>query len=150
MERAGSVNWYLCDNFRECGNYIMVVLRDDGTTPMKMACRAQGEPGPANSCPGTMSSMFYPRPPWPDKDSMGTPIPKEPDWEFCKPDEEGIHALQREGKWTTELAVHVTAGGLVIRPITRTGQALAAQSVEDHLAWLNSKEGREARVDSRR
>lgn len=44
------INFYTC---RECGGSIITIDRDDGTTPMMLACRA------TLACDGTMFSSGY-------------------------------------------------------------------------------------------
>jgi hypothetical protein len=102
-------NAYFCD---ECQGYVITIDRDEGVTPMFLACRVKGDPNdPANDCKGKMTSMMYPAQPWPEEDGYGNPIPTEPTWEWYKP-EPSDPALKDAG--TRE---HVTKGGLLLRRI---------------------------------
>ena len=106
---AGERNAYYCD---ACRGYVVTIDLDGGVTPMFLACRVAGEPGDANPCDGTMSSMMYPPLPWPDTDANGTPIPTEPTWEWYRPEKTELTAMSPN---TIE---HVANGGLLLRRVT--------------------------------
>lgn len=99
-------NAYYCN---ECRGYIVTIDLDEGVTPMFLACRVAGEAGHANPCQGTMQSMMYPQPPWPETDGYGTPIPTEPTWEWYSPDRNEYRRLDMQVK------EHVDLGGLLLR-----------------------------------
>lgn len=104
-------NAYHCES---CGGYIVTVDRDDGVTPMFLACRVKGDPkDPRNDCKGTSKSMMYPAEPWPEKDGYGHAIPTEPTWEWYAPRTDEANAPDRA---TFE---HVQKGGLLLRKIGR-------------------------------
>jgi hypothetical protein len=107
--KAGDKNVYWCG---ECRGYMVVIHRDDGVTPMFLACRAKGEPtDPENDCKGRSHSLMYPDQPWPERDGYGTPIPTEPTYEWYAPDEREQRTLDPA---TRE---HVEMGGLLLRPL---------------------------------
>lgn len=103
-------NAYYCE---DCKGYIVTVDRDEGVTPMFLACRVKGDPrDPANDCEGTSRSMMYPHEPWPETDGFGTPIPTEPTWEWYAPTAKQLRRLARKEPATAE---HVERGGLLLR-----------------------------------
>ena len=101
---AGAKNAYRCD---ECGRYTVVVHRDAGTTPMFLACRADGELTPT-SCPGRAVSMMYPAEPWPEG------VPTEPAFEWVAPSKRRILRVKRRRPLE---AAHYERGGLELRRI---------------------------------
>lgn len=102
-------NAYYCE---ACGGYIVTVDRDEGVTPMFLACRVKGEPtDPRNDCKGTSQSMMYPAEPWPETDDYGHQIPTAPTWEWYTPGADEANVLNRE---TFE---HIQKGGLLLRRI---------------------------------
>jgi hypothetical protein len=104
-------NAYYCE---ACGGYVVTIDRDEGVTPMFLACRVKGEPtDPRNDCKGTSRSMMYPAEPWPEKDGFGQPIPTEPTWEWYMPSTDEANALDRD------VFEHVQKGGLLFRRIGR-------------------------------
>ena len=104
-------NAYWCDS---CHGYIVTIDRDEGVTPMFLACRVKGEPtDPRNDCEGMSRSMMYPAEPWPETDGYGHAIPTEPTWEWYAPGADEANALDRG---TFE---HVQKGGLLLRKIGR-------------------------------
>lgn len=109
--QSGRKNAYYCE---VCGGYVCTVDRDEGVTPMFLACRAKGD-DPRNRCWGTSKSMMYPAEPWPEKDGFGTAIPTEPTWEWYAPGTDEANALDR-GAFE-----HVQKGGLLLRKIGRPG-----------------------------
>lgn len=112
---VGEKNAYFCD---DCHGYIVTVDRDEGVTPMFLACRVKGEPtDPENDCEGTSRSMMYPGEPWPEEDGLGHPIPTEPTWEWYTPEAEEILTLD------VESVDHVRKGGLLLRQIKKEGHA---------------------------
>jgi hypothetical protein len=102
-------NAYYCD---ACRGYVVTVDRDEGVTPMFLACRVKGEPTDArNRCKGQMVSMMYPPEPWPEKDGYGAQIPTTPTWEWYSPDADERAALD------DATSAHVEKGGLLLRRI---------------------------------
>lgn len=109
---VGEKNAYWCE---DCHGYVVTRDRDDGVTPMFLACRVKGEPtDPDNDCTGTMRSMMYPAEPWPERDELGGEIPTEPTWEWYTP---GRRELRKYGAETRD---HVERGGLLLRRIEAT------------------------------
>lgn len=109
-EHEGEENAYYC---KECHGYIVTVNRDDGVTPMFLACRVKGEPEePGNDCTGYMHSLMYPKKPWPEERGL----PTEPNWEWYRPapDEVFVDAYAEETR------AHVEQGGLLLRKIEVT------------------------------
>lgn len=103
-------NAYYCE---ECGGYVVTIDRDEGVTPMFLACRVKGEPtDPRNDCKGTSRSMMYPPEPWPE-DHFALENGAPPTWEWYSPDTDEANALNRD---TFE---HVQKGGLLLRRIGR-------------------------------
>ena len=72
--KAEQKNAYYCE---ACGRYTVTVHRDDGVTPMFLACRAAGD---VETCQGRAASTMYR-----DVDSAPAHVPKEPEWEWVKP-----------------------------------------------------------------
>ena len=108
---TGRCNAYWCDS---CHGYIVTVDRDEGVTPMFLACRVKGDPrAPGNPCAGQMRSMMYPKQPWPATDGYGNAIPTTPTWEWYAPD-----AAERAALDDASLE-HVEKGGLLLRQIGR-------------------------------
>jgi hypothetical protein len=106
-------NAYYCE---ECRGYIVTIDRDEGVTPMFLACRVKGDPADAsNDCKGTSRSMMYPPEPWPEKDGFGKAIPTEPTWEWYAPDSDERKRLRRHDPGTFD---HVDRGGLLLRPVS--------------------------------
>jgi hypothetical protein len=104
-------NAYYCGT---CGDYIATRDVDEGVTPMFLACRVLGDPSdPLNTCDGISRSMMYPERPWPNVDSLGTPIPSEPTWEWYAPGIDEANALPLEA------FEHVQRGGLMLRQIPK-------------------------------
>lgn len=107
--RPEKKNAYYCET---CKGYIVTIDRDEGVTPMFLACRVLGEPNdPANTCDGRSVSVMYPAEPWPAEDGYGNPIPTEPTWEWYRPtraEMEKMDALMLD---------HVNKGGLELRKI---------------------------------
>lgn len=102
VTQAGSINAYYCP---DCQSYVVVIHRDEGVTPMFLACRAKGEPtDPANDCKGMSTSLGYPA-------AETWPIPRTPTWEWYKPDAEQIAEMDEAGR------DHIERGGLDIRKI---------------------------------
>lgn len=95
------LNAYRCP---DCGGYIVTVDRDEGVTPMFLACRVKGDPSdPGNDCKGRMASMGYPPEPW--------PIDATPTWEWYRPEGEAYAAMN------AEMRDHIDRGGLALRPL---------------------------------
>ena len=92
---AGAVNAWRC---RECGAFTVAVHRDEGVTPMFLACRAT--PG----CPGRAVSLGYPSGPRPAS------IPA-PAWEWYRPDGKDLR------RQNAAMRNHIANGGLALRPI---------------------------------
>ena len=107
---AEDKNAYYCET---CAGYIVTIDRDDGVTPMFLACRAPRITG--DKCPGTMRSMMYPEEPWPEKDGFGKAIPTEPTWEWFKP---SFKNARRKGPGFLD---HALMGGLELREIKADG-----------------------------
>jgi hypothetical protein len=113
---TGRKNAYYC---WDCQGYVVTIDRDEGVTPMFLACRVKGEPtDPANDCKGRSTSMMYPDEPWSEKDGYGNPIPTEPTWEWYSPDAAERKRLKRKDPGTFE---HVQKGGLLLRKIGGDG-----------------------------
>lgn len=109
MSTEGKKNAYFCES---CQGYVITIDRDEGVTPMFLACRVKGDPkDAANDCDGRMTSTMYPDEPWPPEDGYGNAIPTEPTWEWYKPDAEETAKLE---PGTRE---HVERGGLMLRQI---------------------------------
>lgn len=103
--KTGDLNAYFCP---ECKGYIVTVDRDEGTTPMFLACRVQGDLGPANTCLGQSRSMGYP--------PLETwPIEPEPTWEWHKPSRFEFAKLDLSAR------DYVRRGGLLLRKIESKG-----------------------------
>jgi hypothetical protein len=83
-----------------CGGYIVTIDRDEGVTPMFLACRA------TRGCPGRSVSMGYPKLPWPAH--APEPVPR---WEWYRPT---LKWARRKGPGMVE---YVQRGGLEIREI---------------------------------
>jgi hypothetical protein len=97
MSFEGKKNAYYCE---DCKGYIVTIDRDEGVTPMFLACRT------GRSCKGSMRSMMYPDEPWPAVDGFGNPIPTEPTWEWYRPDSNKVRKMSRDMK------EHIAKGGL--------------------------------------
>ena len=99
------LNAYYCET---CERYVVTVDRDEGVTPMMLACRADGDPtAPGfDGCKGTSRSMGYPKQPWPTE--APDPVPT---WEWFTPEGEDYLAL------SDAMRDHVDRGGLDLRPI---------------------------------
>lgn len=107
--RPDKKNAYYCE---ACKGYVVTIDRDEGVTPMFLACRVLGEPtDPANTCKGQSHSLMYPTEPWPEKDGYGQPIPTEPTYEWYKPDDAEAVRLDAAS------FDHVSKGGLMLRKI---------------------------------
>ena len=72
--KAGQKNAYYCET---CGLYTLTIHRDDGVTPMFLACRAAGD---VETCQGRAVSMMYR-----DVDSAPAHVQREPAWEWVRP-----------------------------------------------------------------
>ena len=97
---TGRVNAYKCDS---CGRYTVTIDRDEGVTPMFLACRADGTED--FKCNGRAVSLGYPQGPTPDW--------AVPAWEWYKPSRIEMHGL------SPEMRDHVQRGGLMLRKIVR-------------------------------
>lgn len=86
-EPLDRINQYTC---RTCGGVITTIDRDEGTTPMMLACRA------TKGCTGSMFSSMYRVAPY-----------LTPEWEWYKPEK-----LPKG-----EMREHVEMGGLLLRKI---------------------------------
>jgi len=84
------INQYTC---RTCGGVITTIDRDEGTTPMMLACRA------TRGCDGSMFSSMYRVAPY-----------LTPEWEWYRPEK-----LPKG-----EMRDYVEAGGLLLRKIEAT------------------------------
>lgn len=105
-------NAYYCET---CIRYTVTIDRDEGVTPMFLACRASGhEPDdPANPCKGQSTSMMYPAEPWPsDHPDLADGAP--PTWEWYAPDSAERKRLPRDAQGMLD---HVERGGLLLRRI---------------------------------
>ena len=91
------LNAYTC---KECGEAIVTVDRDEGVTPMMLACRA------TEGCQGRSFSSFY------RVDPTLTPT-----WEWYTP---GKRELRR---MSPEMRDHIERGGLALRKITEADNA---------------------------
>lgn len=115
---AGEKNAYWCP---ACRGYIVTIDRDEGTTPMFLACRVKGEPGPDNPCDGIMRSMIYPEEPWGATTGYGHEIPTEPTWEWYAPTGVELKRLQKKarqrGGADADTLDYVQRGGLLLRRI---------------------------------
>lgn len=106
-DRAGRKNAYRCE---ECGEIIVTVDRDAGTTPAFMTCKA------TECCRGRMTSAWYQLP--------GELQEVEPDYEWYAPDDEELEEAIEEARERTSHDVgpgmrgHVENGGLLLRPTT--------------------------------
>lgn len=96
MSFLGRTNAYVCD---QCGRYTVTIDRDEGVTPMFLACRATPE------CTGRAVSLGYPEGTVPDH--IGAPA-----FEWYRPAERELRDLDAA---TFE---HVARGGLLLRPIS--------------------------------
>ena len=103
--KAGEKNAYYCET---CGGYTVVIHRDDGVTPMFLACRAAGE---VETCQGRAVSMMYR-----DIDSAPANVPKEPAWEWVKPSKSRVRRIKKRNP---AFAEHLERGGLELRKIER-------------------------------
>lgn len=108
----GRVNGWICQS---CGVPTYCVHVHHGTTPMFLACRAEGLPPDDAECKGTGVSMGYPRPMPPRH--VVTAIT----FEWYKPEEDEYRRL------LAQMRDHVDRGGLLIRPITDAGRAAFAR-----------------------
>ena len=97
----GAINGYEC---RECGGLTVVVHKDAGTTPMFLACRAEGLDPREAKCQGVAGSLMYPK---------GDP-PAPPQWEWYKPSPEAISRMEKKNP---EMYDHIMRGGLELRKI---------------------------------
>lgn len=89
MEKAGMINRYVC---QECGESIITINADDGTTPFMIRCRA------TEGCGGVMQSSFY---------MVSQKMTPQFEW-FMPP----IKDLKKYSRATRE---HIKKGGLVLR-----------------------------------
>lgn len=119
--KAGQKNAYYCE---ACGKYTLTIHRDDGVTPMFLACRASGS---EEDCQGRAVSMMYR-----DVDSAPAHVPKEPAWEWFKPSPSPAK-LRRIGKRDPSFAEHLERGGLELRKIAATSSSTRVSDVP-HLA----------------
>lgn len=92
--KPGDRNAYVCER---CGEAMITVDRDEGTTPMMLFCRFGG-------CSGMMKSMMYRLPP--------DLADREPTHEWYKP---SLKWARRQGPAMLD---HVQRGGLALREIT--------------------------------
>jgi hypothetical protein len=98
VKPAGATNVWTCPT---CNGHTFAVHRDEGVTPMLLACRASGDVG---DCMGSAVSAGYP--PGPPPDYLG-----DPQWEWYRPSRRAIKRL------SPGMRYHVTRGGLVLRKI---------------------------------
>jgi hypothetical protein len=98
-------------NCSVCKRHIITVDRDEGTTPMFIACRVDGEPTDSkNTCTGQMASMGYPSPEtWPEWIAEAPPT-----WEWYMPDRTEFRTFEQG------MREHISKGGLVLRKIEET------------------------------
>ena len=91
MSNVGRENFYTCD---ACGAVMVTVDVDEGTTPMLTDCRTGG-------CGGQARSGWYgPKP-------VGADAAK---WEWYRPAKKETRGM------STETKLHVSLGGLLLRP----------------------------------
>lgn len=93
-EQAGKHNRYRCDR---CGESIVTINRDAGTTPMLIDCKV------TEGCQGIMRSAWYP----PEAQIVSAT------WEWYRPRKSQMRRLRRAD---TEMADHCERGGLLLRP----------------------------------
>lgn len=119
------INQYVCHT---CGGRITTVIRDDGTTPMMITCRAT-TPTTALTCRGVAQSQFY----------RADLIPQDPqpipEWEWYKP---SMVELTRASQKVRD---HVRKGSLLIRRIDYLTQRKRVKTPVQHLKhlWRKSK-----------
>lgn len=94
MSNVGRENWYSCD---ACGEIMVTVDVDEGTTPMLTECRATW------ACEGIARFGWYgPKP-------LGAGVAK---WEWYRPSPSRVEAKSM----SAETRLHVRLGGLLLRP----------------------------------
>lgn len=99
------LNAYYCDT---CRRYVVTVDRDEGATPMFLACRADGDPTDEGftGCTGLSQSMGYP--------ALNVwPIDPTPTWEWYKP------GAAEHVTFGESMREHLNAGGLALRQIAQ-------------------------------
>ncbi len=97
MSNVGRENFYTCD---ACGAVMVTVDVDEGTTPMLIDCRV-------GVCKGLAQSGWY------------APKPKmagSATWEWYRPAKKTTRGL------STEDRLHVSLGGLLLRPRSEGGE----------------------------
>lgn len=107
-EQPGMVNAYTCP----AGHAVFTIIRDPGATPAFMPCHhteERGNPPVTVECGLRASSAWY----------RNIPADATPTYEWYRPDDGERRKLDQFG------AEHVTAGGLLLRPITAPAAVVA-------------------------
>jgi hypothetical protein len=106
---TGAINGYQCE---DCGKVTMTIHVEEGTTPMFLACRAEGLEPEQSKCKGQAVSLGYPENALPDylKEAL-----RERGWEWHKAGTGELLAMGPEEQ------SYVKMGGLLLRRITKAG-----------------------------
>ena len=111
---TGRVNGWTCDT---CGRTTYIVHVDHGTTPMFLACRAEGVDPRVAACKGMGTSLGYPEAELPDH------IRSAVAWEWFRP------SRRRTRRMEPAMRDHIGRGGVDLRPITDAGRAALGLAV---------------------
>lgn len=112
---AGAINWYVCP---VCDGLTVTVHRDEGITPSRIDCRADGKVG---GCEGQAASAWYPNTPLPERRRYAV-------WAWFRPDIRELMASETPPDQAT--IRYLEGGGLLLQPVVLTDELKRALAVE--------------------